>query len=61
VADFARWHRSSHAEAMGTALDVDGALAAVERAFAMRAPRVLCTTPSPRTIMLAARRRTLAR
>jgi EAL domain-containing protein (putative c-di-GMP-specific phosphodiesterase class I)/GGDEF domain-containing protein len=61
VADFARWHRSSHADAMGTVLDVDGALAAVERAFAMRAPRVLCTTPSPRTLQVAARRRTLAR
>jgi len=61
VADFGRWHQRQAMPDAAPALDVEGALEAVERAFAMRAPRVLCTTPSPRTLLAAARRRPLVR
>ena len=61
MADFARWHQAQAVQDEAPAPDIDSALEAVERAFTMRAPRVLCTTPSPRILLAAARRRPLIR
>lgn len=61
VADFARWHLAQAAQEEAPTLNMDSALEAVERAFAMRVPRLLCTTPSPRILLAAARRRPLIR
>ncbi|KQQ33574.1 diguanylate phosphodiesterase [Duganella sp. Leaf126] len=61
VADFGRWHREQDLTQMAEdapLLGVDGALQAVDHAFAMRAPRQPC---NPATVPAPTRRRLLVR